>query len=135
MSQIIKEGPQYVYKFLRDLQAYCAIKRSGHRPRITPEIYRQLLQYSKTGDYSAIEMVQRMELLVKKKRVQTILKTEESFQYRRPREGPYLSPSHVERKLQRTVKNAPTPMSFWNRLVWSDEKEFTLEGPNGSVLY
>lgn len=62
------------------------MKRSRRRPRLAAAMHKQLLPYAMTGNYLGNEMVQKLELPIKGKRVQENLKSEEFFQY----------PDHVE---------------------------------------
>lgn len=117
ISGIINKSRQVVFIFNLDPQAYRTIKHSGRKPQLAKATHIQLLQYAKTGDYSANEKMQTLNLPIKKKRVQAILNAEELLQYRSVRKCPYLSPPHIERSLEWAVKHVSTVMPSWDRVV------------------
>lgn len=129
MSPIIYKIHHVVFQFRQDPQGYLVIKQSDCKPRLALAIQKQLLRCAKTGNYTVNKLVQKLELPIMKKSVQAILKVEDSLQYRRLRNCVYLS-LHIQRTIQWAVKHLSMPMSSWERLVWSDDKKFNLDGPD-----
>lgn len=100
LSRITNKSRMVVSKFLQDPQVYRAIKRSGPKPQLAPTMHKKLLFHMKIPNYFANELVQTLELLIRKKRYQAILHAEKPLQYRRPCRSSLLSPSHIERRIQ-----------------------------------
>lgn len=112
VGQIIDKSSQVLFKLLRHMLKYCEIKRSGRKPRPVLWMNRMLLCYAMTEAYFADEMVQTLDLLMKKKHVKAGFQVEESFQDHRKCRGMYFSPLYIGEMINWAVKHVLTPKSF-----------------------
>ena len=57
---------------------------------------------------------------------------DQGFQGRLVRNKPYLSKKHMKRRLQFAKKFKNVPLSFWKKILWSDESKFNLKSSDGA---
>lgn len=56
---------------------------------------------------------------------------EQGFRGRTVRKKPFLSNKHMKRRLDFAKKYANMPLSFWKKIIWSDESKFNLKSSDG----
>lgn len=122
IATIINKSRRVVQNFAKKPEEYCSTSRKGRKPRMTAAQTRLLLRTVRNTGATAQNLVLSLALPVGKKRVQAILRSDTSVQWRRPMKGPWLSPAHVQARLNWACGHVGTPQSYWDKFVWSDEK-------------
>lgn len=56
---------------------------------------------------------------------------EAGFKAMMPIKKPYLTKKHMKRRLEFAKKYANMPMTFWKKVLWSDESKFNLKASDG----
>ena len=135
ISKIVGKSRKCVTNYLDSPSTYGINKRSGRPSSITDQQMRLLKREAKKGKSSAQQLVQSLELPVGKKRVQEILRKDEGIEWRRPKKGPSMTPEHIQKRLEWGRSKVGLGDRYWSNVIWSDEKKFNLDGPDGLSSY
>lgn len=94
----------------------------------------QLLRLASTGKHTANEMIAELGLPIKKRQAANILTSSGYFKYSKRQKIPALKPHHTEARLT-WARNYMSWTTEWSNVVFSDEKKFNLDGPDGFQYY
>ncbi|CDF37417.1 unnamed protein product [Chondrus crispus] len=84
---------------------------------------------------TSAELVKTLQLPIKSSRVRVVLSSTPTLRYMRMARAPMMLPRHkIARESWARDKVTWTP-SDWANVVWSDEKKFNLDGPDGFAFY
>ncbi|CAK9806319.1 Transposable element Tc3 transposase [Anthophora plagiata] len=82
----------------------------------------------------ASQIVAKMQLPITKRRVQQILHNNSNIGFKKPQKKPMLKAHHKVARLE-YAKNHMHWTDEWKRVIFSDEKKFNLDGPDGYSSY
>lgn len=94
----------------------------------------QLLALASTGKLNANEMITEIGLPIKKSQVCNILHNSGHLKYTKRKAIPSLKPQHIAARLEWAQKYMSWTTE-WTKVVFSDEKKFNLDGPDGFQYY
>lgn len=94
-----------------------------------------MLRKARTGLYTARQLRNQYAPTVTVRRVQQLLSAEPNLSWERMPQAPLLYACHREARLERARRNCACGGRFWRRVVWSNESQFTLDGPDGLTGY
>lgn len=94
----------------------------------------QLFALASTGKLTTNEMIKELGLPIKKVQAANILTSSGRFKYAKRMKIPSLKPQHTEARLAWARKHM-TWTTEWTNVVFSDEKKFNLDGPDGFQYY
>lgn len=111
-------------------------RRSGGRPtKVTPYFRRAIVRAATKGFTTARAVAAQHNSPVGLRRVQQLLQEATHLQWSKLRAAPTLTPAHkIKRKEWAAAQLAISAMQ-WRRTVFSDEKRFCLDGPDGAAYY
>lgn len=102
--------------------------------KITKRETNQLIQLASKGTMTATQMIKELDLPISKYQVSRILKGTNHFKYTKRMTKPALQPRHQEARLEWAKKHVHWTTE-WTNVVFSDEKKFNLDGPDGFSYY
>lgn len=68
-------------------------------------------------------------------RVQQILSSDEFLEYSKLMKAPKLTPFHKAKRVEWARERIGLPASYCHNVIFSDEKRFSLDGPDGASYY
>lgn len=131
----INRSQGVVKNFLQaGIENYGTNKRSGRPTKISPTVKRAVLrEMSKTGASSS-QMVRRFNLDCDSSLVRKWAAASDNLKYRKCLSKPPLKQRHKEARLE-FAETHVQHSEMWSHVIFSDEKKFNLDGPDGFKYY
>lgn len=135
MSRQLKRSRDAIRRYLSDRNGYGNRSATRGSSKLTPSDRRRILREGRKGATSASKIKSDLNLSVSTRRVQQILSSDENLVYKQMKRKPPLTVLHVSARLNwARERHAWTPAQ-WGRVVFSDEKKWNLDGPDGYACY
>lgn len=123
-----------IHKFLRDPENYGKKKRSGRPPKVDERAKRQIKRLAINKCVSPSQIRCQLSLPVTTRRVQQILSEDSHIKYQNRLPTPRLLPRHKSARLEFAERHKFWE-NEWRSVIFSDEKKFNLDGPDGCHKY
>jgi len=130
----INRSKTLVGNYLKDRSKYGSNKRSGRKQKLTPRNLRSIKKLSSNSSISASTLVHSLGLQVSPRTVNRARSACPTLEYQKMRSTPPLDSVRKAKRLQ-WAKEHMTWNLEWQKIVWSDEKKFNLDGPDGYSYY
>lgn len=134
IGEIINRSKTVVNNFLQNKENYGQKNPGGRPTKLTSRDKRRVLSLVSTGKYSLNEILQTTELPVCKKTIWNVVNSSENFKYVAKLTRPHLLETHKWKRLK-FARDVMTWEDKWLEVVFSDEKKFNLDGPDGWKFY
>nr|CCA18931.1 Transposable element Tc3 transposase putative [Albugo laibachii Nc14] len=105
----------------------------GQRP-LTPATIRRIVRVAQTGQYSSSQIIPTLNLTVSARSVRNVLAREDTLRYVKRKSIPMLTKAHKLARLE-WAREFVTFGEKWESVIFSDEKKFNLDGPDGLQYY
>lgn len=134
IAKKIHRSTAVVGNYLQDPLKYGTRKRSGRKPLLSPREKRHIIKTASNKQVSSSQIVDQLCLKVSRWTVNRTLRDSGNLQYQKKKSSPALTKEHKAKRLE-WARQHMTWKSEWNKVVWSDEKKFNLDGPDGNNYY
>lgn len=124
-----------VQNFLKNPVGYKTKKRPGAPPKLSAIAKRNLVRQANKGNSSASELRTSLNLDVSVRRVQQVLHDTPHLQYKKMKCAPALTVRHKQDRIKWATAHVTWRPCDWDSVVFSDEKKFNLDGPDGFAYY
>lgn len=123
-----------VGRYLRDRDGHGRRKRSG-RPLATTERDRRAIVNLARRRQSAPKVLAELNLNCTARTVLRVLKADPNMVFMKHQGKPPLTKKHQADRLETAWSKVSWPLAEWRKVVWSDEKKWNLDGPDGCHYY
>ena len=106
-------------------------KRLGRPRKVSERDLRQVLRVASTGQESARKIQKRLQLQCSVRTIQRCLKDSPFLSYKKRTIAPKLSKRHQNARYEWADKEEYKSADYWHNIVFSDEKKWNLDGPDG----
>lgn len=134
IAKAVSRSSNVVNNFLRDPVAYSSSKPAGPAPQLTEHDVRRLRRTAAKGEESSKEIVASLGLPVSDRRVRQVLNATPHLTFTKRKHTPKLEKHHVAARLSWAIERVSWGPK-WRQVVFSDEKKFNLDGPDGFQYY
>lgn len=134
IARHIKRSFSSVAKFLRFGPEYGTSRSTGRPPVLSPREKRHILRQASNSSLPAKVIAEKANVCTHVRNVQRVIQNSKHIVRRKLKRKPVLSARHQAARL----KFAQEHMSWvkkWKRVIYSDEKKFNLDGPDGFSYY
>ena len=134
IASSVQRSKSAVHQFLVASKGGSKGGRSGAKPKITKTQNRAIVKAASKGIRAAREIRDTYSCDVTVRRVQQLLRNAPHLKHKKMLTGPSLIVKHKEERLK-WAKDYSHWRTRWRRIVFSDEKKFNLDGPDGFAHY
>ena len=134
ISAAVKRSRDVVSKFLIDPKGCNRKKPRGNASKLSKQDKRMLMRSASAGATSSSQLKADLNLSVSPRRVRQILFQSGRFSYERRKSTLPLKEIHKEKRIEFAKANSNLNEA-WEEMIFTDEKKFNLDGPDGFQCY
>lgn len=120
-----------VGQYLRGFGVQKPCCKRGPPCKLSERKRRAIIRDARKGTMSARELADKHDAPVPIRRVQQILQSEPTLRWVRPKSVPHMLKRHKKQRRLWCGKMAAKDAAYWDRVIFSDEKRFLIDGPDG----
>lgn len=134
IARRIERSPWVVNNFLKHGHDYGKKKSPGRPRKLSSRQERTIIRQLSAGGTSLGKLAKEPNINVHKSTLSRMVQRSRLLSYRRKKKQPRLTEYHKKRRVA-WAKYHVTWKAQWKQVVFSDEKKFNLDGPDGAAYY
>ena len=135
IAQFIGKSKTAVHNFIAAQGVHKSSTKRGRPTKTTATQLRSLFRHASTGKYSARELQISLKLSISVRRVQQLLSGCGHMMYKKKKSVPALTIEHKKKRYEWAKEHVTWSLSDWKDVIFTDEKKFNLDGPDGFAYY
>lgn len=135
IASAINRSKTVVQAFLNNPDGYGNAGRPG-RPRVLTPAERRIIKREVSKSIkSANDVRKELHLTVSLSTVQRALREDPDLKYKKMKASPPLTERHKNARVEFAKSYVQWTWALWTKVIFSDEKKFNLDGPDGFSYY
>ncbi|KAG3247625.1 hypothetical protein PI124_g7690 [Phytophthora idaei] len=135
IATALERSRPLIHAYLTSPDTYNTTKRPGRPKQLTPTSEGRLFREASKGKLSAPKLKTQLQLDLSARRIRELLQKHPGFKYEKRMASPVLTKHHKANRLKWAREKVTWDAAKWSQLVFSDEKKFSLDGPDGLQFY
>jgi IS30 family transposase len=123
-----------ISSYLKDPQGYGANYKTGRPKAVGPKTIKKMVKLASNRNISSKKIKYILGLQITERTIQNYLNDSGCLIYRKMQSKPPLTPTHRQNRLNFAI-NYVRWKEEWHNVIFSDEKKFNLDGPDGFHYY
>ena len=134
IARKINRSKTVITNFLKDPLKYGSKKRTGPRKKVDERTKRHIIRAASNKSISCANIIKDLCLKMSRWTINRVIKRSNILKNMKKKHSPALTTVHKDLRLT-WARDHMTWNNEWHKVVWSDEKKFNLDGPDGFSYY
>jgi transposase len=130
----LKRSPRVINNYVNNPGLYNTKRRSGRIPALSERQKRLIIRKASNRTITSKQIISDLKLNCSKWTVNRAINNSGILKLAKKQSSPPLTERHKQNRLK-WAKDHMTWNQEWRKVVWSDEKKFNLDGPDGFHYY
>ena len=139
IAQEIGRDKKAVFNHQKRMKTGKELRKTTRTSKLSDRMIRFAVQKAQTGQYSARQITGMInndfKIEIGVRRIQQIISGAPHMKYLKMIKAPKMTPSNKSDRLKWALKYIKKDHDFWSSVIFSDEKRFSLDGPDGNAYY
>ena len=130
----IKRSHNVVANYLKQGQKYGLIGKRGRKTKLKPVTIKKIIHEASVNLRSSSQIKAELQLGESARTIRRVLSRCPSLVYKKFKSKPVLTDNHKRARFEFAQESIKIRRD-WSKIIWSDEKKFNLNGPDGIRYY